>query len=1807
MRNLYKKFGLGLLLLVIGLSLNAQIHSTSAGGPWDDEDTWVGTTIPGSANDVVINGTVGCYSGSPACNNITISSSGVLQNDYYGGSLMVHGNLTNNGTIQNYSSAFTLYIKGNIINNGTWVNSYTRINGTAGQAVSCLGGHVFGGYQFIMEKASGSFFFDGDISFDNCEVLLDSYDVYLQPNSTLSIHDAQLNGCTLYGSGPTSVVNGIGAYNLDAPEFNYIDFNDVTLTGELNIYAGCTTHGSIISNATIRNSYYGATFTLYDDFINNGSIYDYSSGFTIRCYGNFTNNNVVDNNVFYFNGGLYQYVSLASGKTFSPSYFEVDKTSESVEALTNLSFDNSNVDLNGSILYMPNNSTFHMDGGRFGEGEIMALDPAESGNFTYNSINGATTDYITFHNVTLTGHFLCDNGNIFYGTTVNNALFENNFYTYYVNLYDHFINNGTIQNYSSYLYLNIHNDFTNNGIIENFAMDFYGTTDQNITLQSGKTFSPSYFTSLKPSGDIVALTDLYFDQVTINFNNDILYLQDGGLISVTGGRLHQVDLRDLNNTSGHLQLHLTDDAYIDYSTVYNPDLLGQVDIGSSNTFIGEILVTDTARNDYYGYTLVIDGNIVNNGIIKDYSSGFTINVNGNVTNNGIWQNQYTYLNGTTNQHVTCLNDNWFSGYQFLVSNSDAMIYFDDEVGFDNTDVLFAGNNAELPLNSTLLMHDCYLTECNLIGNGETSVMHGEGEFYVDGPYMQYTTLEDVTLTGDWGLGNEVVLNGTIINDGRIQNNYYSYPVEVYAEFINNGTVRNYSGYLTMKMYNNFTNNGFWDGHAIDLYGEFDQELTLSGELTFSPTFFTSFKPSGYIVAATDLIFDNTNVNLENDTLIMPDNSTLAIRGQRLYRANVSAETDRYYLELSDEAYLHECNLTDVDLIGITDISNSNNFYGNTINYGTMRNDYYTYAANFYGDLVNNGLIQSNSGSFIVNAYADIVNNGDWTTFYTQMVGTEDQTVTLKNGHSITGEMRFVSDVLASPYQWYWNTWPIENPPYPDPAIISGETSSTLTWISPVSSSWVGTYKCWAGGTYSRNIYIEECNSTMDIAPLVLDFGTYEVDPGSEVLSTFISNTGDCALFVEEIYLSGLQAPFSTDEDHIQNLTIAAGQSYEIPLTLNKDFLAGVFTDELYLSTFDMENIDIESGLVAYYPFDGNTNDMSGNNHHGTINGDPQLTTDRLGNSNSAYDFDGDGDFITAGDWFTYNDFSISLWVKQDAINETYVDIIDNNHTGSQNWAVQYSGLSDKYFFFTQPNGVTSFTLPNDIWKHLVFVKDGTSIKTYMNGVLQDEGITTSSINYVAQSLNIARWAGGGRCFDGIIDDVRIYDRGINVGEVNKLYYGDNLNPDIATVTVEAELTTTPEVAIKAFFEGPFNGTDMNTDLNTILPLDQPYNVYPWEYDGTESVTTIPNTDIVDWLLVEFRDAPDAASATFETSLGGQAAFILKDGSIVDLDGGSPVLLNYPITHELFIVLWHRNHLPVLSNFALTQGGGMYSYDFTTAATQAYGDNQSDLGGGVFGLIGGDANGDGTINEFDGIESWMPQVGQAGYLSGDVNMDGQVNNPDKNDTWFPNYGKSEILPGGTSSCGSALIDSRDGQSYSTLQIGTQCWMGENLNIGTRINGSSPSSNNSTIEKYCYNDQESNCDTDGGFYSWDEVMNWSGVEGSQGICPDNWHVPTHTEWCTMEQTLDPTVVCDNVAWRGTDIGTQLKAGGASGFDALLTGGRYWDGSFQNDNVYAYFWTSSATGTAISRHITATQPGVYRANNTKTFAFSVRCVED
>ena len=199
---------------------------------------------------------------------------------------------------------------------------------------------------------------------------------------------------------------------------------------------------------------------------------------------------------------------------------------------------------------------------------------------------------------------------------------------------------------------------------------------------------------------------------------------------------------------------------------------------------------------------------------------------------------------------------------------------------------------------------------------------------------------------------------------------------------------------------------------------------------------------------------------------------------------------------------------------------------------------------------------------------------------------------------------------------------------------------------------------------------------------------------------------------------------------------------------------------------------------------------------------------------------------------------------------------------------------------------------------------------------------------------------------------------------------------------------------------------------------------------------------------------------------------------------------------------------------------------------------------------------------------------------------------------------------------------ESKTYNTVQIGTQCWLKENLDVGIMVNGTQNQTDNDTIEKYCYNNSVSNCNTYGGLYQWDEIMQYDTTPGSQGICPDGWHIPTDNEWKILEGTVDSLYGVGDPEWelmnqRGFDAGKNLKdildwSDGVDlfGFSALHTGNRHYTLlNFHNLDDTGFYWSSdeSDPDVAYDRWIHDGFDEIGRFLPNKGMGFAVRCLKD
>ncbi|MCW3110544.1 MAG: hypothetical protein JWQ09_5050 [Segetibacter sp.] len=243
--------------------------------------------------------------------------------------------------------------------------------------------------------------------------------------------------------------------------------------------------------------------------------------------------------------------------------------------------------------------------------------------------------------------------------------------------------------------------------------------------------------------------------------------------------------------------------------------------------------------------------------------------------------------------------------------------------------------------------------------------------------------------------------------------------------------------------------------------------------------------------------------------------------------------------------------------------------------------------------------------------------------------------------------------------------------------------------------------------------------------------------------------------------------------------------------------------------------------------------------------------------------------------------------------------------------------------------------------------------------------------------------------------------------------------------------------VATFLRGPWNSatTAMKTDLYNagLIPLSQPYNVAPFNYAGTESVATIPNANIVDWVLLELRKPVTgvASDATSATIIGRKAAFLTNTGSIVDLDGVTSAAFDISKQGTSFVVVRHRNHLAVMSNAIPSNAAGTFANDFGQLANVYKNPSASSnpeialASSSLFGLWAGDANKNNAVNSID-ISSVKTAISNllSGYQTQDVNLNGAINSLDVNLT------KSTISTLGSSSAASRSSNTAPGGTMST---------------------------------------------------------------------------------------------------------------------------------------------------------------------------------
>jgi len=597
-----------LLLVMATYSQSQTISSTAAGGDWNVAATWTGGSIPGAANDVVIAGPVRVTGGSQ-CRNITVNSGASITNAYYEHTLIVNGSITNNGRVFNTYSAFTVHVAGNVINNGVWEHSKTRLIGANNHQISMGAGRKF----------------NSDFESDaNTRVVASSSLHFLRPfklaNGTF---DANQSLIVFEGSGNIqdgSVINANELKLISGAALSTVNYTgDIRLLGFVRIGGNVIMNGAVTVMDTLTNAYYEYTLTVNGNFVNMGRITNSYSSLTLNITGNVTNHGVWVHSRTNLTGAISMTISQGANKLFESDIFKTGSNT-TIVATSPLTFKRP-FDLGGAT-FNANAHTIHLDGnGNIRNGRVInTADLRVTG--------GAALSNITYEgNIILRRYVRVGGGVQMVGSVTVADTLVNAYYEYNLDVDGSFTNNGLIQNTYSAFNLTISGNVHNNGQWLHYKTFLDGGGTRSISQTTGKKFDSEMIT-LNEGSVFNATSPLHFKRPfnlgkgTLNAQQHLITLEGSG--NIHNGRVtNTLDLRLIAGAG------LSNVTYIG-----NINLRGVVQIGGAVTMQGPVIVIDTLQNNYYEYSLFVDGDFDNRGLVRNNYSSLSLQVAGNVKSTG---------------------------------------------------------------------------------------------------------------------------------------------------------------------------------------------------------------------------------------------------------------------------------------------------------------------------------------------------------------------------------------------------------------------------------------------------------------------------------------------------------------------------------------------------------------------------------------------------------------------------------------------------------------------------------------------------------------------------------------------------------------------------------------------------------------------------------------------------------------------------------------------------------------------------------------------------------------------------------------------------------------------------------------------------------------------------------------------------------------------------------------------------------------------------------------------------------------------
>ncbi|HOY83800.1 MAG TPA: hypothetical protein PLQ80_00690 [Candidatus Syntrophosphaera sp.] len=961
-------FALFLIVALAGLAA-LDITSTEIGGNWDLSTTWIGGVVPGSSDNVTIQGPV--LTGYVSCASLNVTDRGSLLNKpSQSGQVYVSGLCANNGTMaKNTTGNFYVLIASQMHNAGVFTPTELALQGGAIHYLS--GTSPYGPASLTDYYAGSPVHLSSGVDFENTNINLQGAQLYLNGNN-LGVYGGRLYQTVVQCGTTSSLTMGNNAY------LEYVTFSGGNLAfyGEVQIYINVTfTSVGLINNYSVLTNRSGVTITQnltngIQTLYNYGTIGNSPGGgtLTLNYYGVYLYNyGTLSNYRFAWSrtGTCYIYHDT-SAAPISCGTFACTVTSAAYQLLSDLAFSDCSIDLNSRSVLMNNGaenydvSSVNSSSSKLLQRIVFSGNPA-----SVLTVNNARLNTVTCTASTVTqGTVLLSSSNSFANLTNHGILRNDTTSTLNLPVSGTLVNNSgaTITNGAGPLIITLAGSLFNYGTINHNQLILNNSAQVDLFHSSATPISCAFFLS-SGSGGYRLRSDLGFQNCSVDFNLKTVQMHDDSGdygISVAGASRYLQDA--ILDGGAQSFISLDGGAYmtnVEADQLYFFDdvlIKSGVEIGSLINY-ADLSIFDDAQ-----YQLLISTRLENHGTISDgVNYDLMVYLSGDLHNEGSITNRQLNLTGDGVNNVSQSGSSTnFACFFFQVSKTGGHIQLLSDLSFLNSNVLF---NA-----ASLVMHDA---------NGSYSITMSGGYFknaLIDGTqgcslilsnnaWIQDISADQIGFAGTVIAANGVSI-GNLINTGNLRDYYGAYTLSVSQSLENYGTIHDSgTGTLALSLSGVLHNHGTIANASIQITGASTHEL-LQGPTAqaISCDTFTVDHASGDLQLLSDLSFQNCSVNLNGKILRMHDGRAihnLNLNNSLLYGA-VLATQGFSTLNFDNNSGLGSVTGQDIIINGTATIVSGCTFENLTVASGSVVQSGVN-IVNLYcnGDLVNHGSIQDN--------------------------------------------------------------------------------------------------------------------------------------------------------------------------------------------------------------------------------------------------------------------------------------------------------------------------------------------------------------------------------------------------------------------------------------------------------------------------------------------------------------------------------------------------------------------------------------------------------------------------------------------------------------------------------------------------------------------------------------------------------------------------------------------------------------------------------------------------------------------------------